>query len=472
MSETAEMSMERTLSSKKLSGVGAFTLEMPTGLSSTGLDVNGTSRDDDNVVADMTEEPSPAVIKENPVVEVADIKQPEQDPISSLDNQSVEETATAAGAFHEAVSSSGNTASPRVNDNDQASSCDPPPLRSSTISVSEVPLPGDEASELPPSKVDKTPLDIESALPSTSPSIDSVTPLTPRSMDIFTELPRLLSSPPVSPSHAAVTLPVEMGKMYSVDLSPRRGAFMAKTKITWRDRIRRYVQQYLVRAGRAVPASDAYYVAQEERFLRLLSHLVRIRGSLVRHRDLLPPFATSASQLGVDVWTATHANTSSDDSPVQDVHATDIVVGGAIRCLDTHIAKIESYRPLMATRAELKLDFDSYDRRARQLAPSARKARVETKLMEARVAFESCTLQLYRVFARYENERATMLHGELEMVRQALHAFLETQAKVMQIPIDPPAAPCMTKEEELFREMKTMGLTTPPPVEDIPTPML
>ncbi|RLO08008.1 hypothetical protein DYB28_013373 [Aphanomyces astaci] len=116
----------------------------------------------------------------------------------------------------------------------------------------------------------------------------------------------------------------EAGKFYTVDLthSTAHATSPLASSITFRDRMRRWVQRALVASGRvshfssfihptlflsclpshqANPSADEYFEQQKDRFLGLLQHLQAVQSSLKRHASLLTQFVGSASQLGVDI---------------------------------------------------------------------------------------------------------------------------------------------------------------------------
>jgi hypothetical protein len=137
-------------------------------------------------------------------------------------------------------------------------------------------------------------------------------------------------------------------------------------------------------------------------------------------------------------------------------------------------------KPLFAHRECLKTDFDSFDRRyaalkrkqhelchdthARQHNTTQREknsaaaavALCEAKVMEAKTRLDNLTLTLYRVFAKYESERDTMLNGELEMVRHVMHSFYEKGAMATQFQIEEKLSPlermAITAREEEVRQ--------------------
>jgi hypothetical protein len=104
------------------------------------------------------------------------------------------------------------------------------------------------------------------------------------------------------------------------------------------------------------------------------------------------------------------------------------VLAGALRFLDIHISAMKSAKSQIEHRKHVKLEFDCYERKVRKLEERTPVAtqhleRNRVKLQHAKEALQTVTFDLYRVFAKYESERDTMLNGELEMVRQVMHGF-------------------------------------------------
>lgn len=118
------------------------------------------------------------------------------------------------------------------------------------------------------------------------------------------------------------------------------------------------------------------------------------------------------------------------------------MLAGALRFLDIHINAMKSVRSQIEHRKRVKFDFDCYARKVRRLRATAtepsslqRLERNELKLQYARERLQAVTLDLYRVFAKYESERDTMLNGELEMVRQVMHSFYAKNAEATDFAI-------------------------------------
>ncbi|GLE05180.1 hypothetical protein PINS_up014168 [Pythium insidiosum] len=102
---------------------------------------------------------------------------------------------------------------------------------------------------------------------------------------------------------------------------------------------------------------------------------------------------------------------------------------------------MRSVKSQIEHRKHVKLEFDCYERKvARLSAPhstsNAKKLeRNLAKLQRAKDALQAATFDLYRVFAKYESERDTMLNGELEMVRQVMHGFYAKNASATNFAI-------------------------------------
>lgn len=121
------------------------------------------------------------------------------------------------------------------------------------------------------------------------------------------------------------------------------------------------------------------------------------------------------------------------------------MLSGALRFLDIHINAMKSVRSQIKHRKHVKLDFDCYESKVNHLrvraaasgngGSSHRLERNELKLATARQTLQTVTFDLYRVFAKYESERDTMLNGELEMVRQVMHNFYAKNAEATDFSI-------------------------------------
>ncbi|ETV63768.1 hypothetical protein, variant [Aphanomyces astaci] len=162
----------------------------------------------------------------------------------------------------------------------------------------------------------------------------------------------------------------EAGKFYTVDLthSTAHATSPLASSVTFRDRMRRWVQRALVASGRANPSADEYFEQQKDRFLGLLQHLQAVQSSLKRHASLLTQFVGSASQLGVDIRCVVQGsgeNVFSTAMASQEAQMTDAdaTLSGALRILEGRIQHMKSFHECLSRRTNLKLDVDSFERR-------------------------------------------------------------------------------------------------------------
>ncbi|GMF25310.1 unnamed protein product [Phytophthora lilii] len=123
---------------------------------------------------------------------------------------------------------------------------------------------------------------------------------------------------------------------------------------------------------------------------------------------------------------------------------------------------MKSVQSQISHRKDVKLEFDRYEqklskmRKRKDSGPSPQRLeRNEQKLHKARVALQTVTFDLYRVFAKYESERDTMLNGELEMVRQVMHNFYAKNADATNftIPEEVDRSIVDSRAEQLFKSM-------------------
>ncbi|KAF1776937.1 Cyclophilin-like domain [Phytophthora cactorum] len=140
----------------------------------------------------------------------------------------------------------------------------------------------------------------------------------------------------------------------------------------------------------------------------------------------------------------------------------DAVLSGAVRFLDIHINAMKSVQSQISHRKAVKLEFDRYEQKLSKMrkrkdagTSPQRLERNEQKLHKARTALQTVTLDLYRVFAKYESERDTMLNGELEMVRQVMHNFYAKNADAtnFSIPGEVDRSVVDARAEQLFKGM-------------------
>lgn len=260
---------------------------------------------------------------------------------------------------------------------------------------------------------------------------------------------------------------------------------------------------------------DDEYEQHEQRFLGLLQKLLDIRTSLEHYRaTALPLYSAACASLGADVWCVVSVDTvgkgtdaekfrhamcainetkevknhffnavrlacsvgcssccllacrgledsmtTASVSLTSNTHtlSQDEVLAGALRFLDIHINAMRSVTSQLAHRKRVKLDFDCYVRKLQTLqsASAQRRERNELKLARARETLLAVTCDLYRVFAKYESERDTMLNGELEMVRQVMHSFYARNAAATDfvIPEDVDRAALDAKTTQLYQAM-------------------
>lgn len=133
-----------------------------------------------------------------------------------------------------------------------------------------------------------------------------------------------------------------------------------------------------------------------------------------------------------------------------------------MRFLDIHINAMKSVKSQILHRKQMKLEFDCYEQKVSRLkqrrnsqGDCQRLERNEQKLQKARGALEEVTFDLYRVFAKYEGERDTMLNGELEMVRQVMHNFYAKNAEATDffIPEEVDRGVVDQRTEDIYKTM-------------------
>lgn len=137
-------------------------------------------------------------------------------------------------------------------------------------------------------------------------------------------------------------------------------------------------------------------------------------------------------------------------------------MSGAVRFLDIHINAMKSVKSQILHRKQMKLEFDCYEQKVSRLkqrrnsqGDCQRLERNEGKLQNARKSLQEVTLDLYRVFAKYESERDSMLNGELEMVRQVMHNFYAKNAEATDfvIPEVVDRGVADQRTEDIFKNM-------------------
>ncbi|RLN91308.1 hypothetical protein BBJ28_00013267 [Nothophytophthora sp. Chile5] len=120
---------------------------------------------------------------------------------------------------------------------------------------------------------------------------------------------------------------------------------------------------------------------------------------------------------------------------------------------------MKSIQSQISNRKSVKLEFNRYERKLTKLRrrkdSAQRLERNEQKLDKTRAALQTVTCDLYRVFAKYESERDTMLNGELEMVRQVMHNFYAKNAEATDfaIPEDVDRSVVDSRTEQLYKSM-------------------
>ncbi|KUF92828.1 hypothetical protein AM588_10006684 [Phytophthora nicotianae] len=208
--------------------------------------------------------------------------------------------------------------------------------------------------------------------------------------------------------------------------------------------------------------------------------MCRVHKSLEHYRTTaLPVYCSSCASLGADVWCVVsvdavgkgadaekfrHAMCAINETKEAKNHFfnADAVLSGAVRFLDIHINAMKSVQSQISHRKNVKLEFDRYEQKLSRLrkrkdagtAPQ-RLERNEQKLQKARMALQTVTFDLYRVFAKYESERDTMLNGELEMVRQVMHNFYAKNAEATNFSIrgEVDRSVVDARAEQLFKSM-------------------
>ncbi|KAL3664120.1 hypothetical protein V7S43_011004 [Phytophthora oleae] len=259
------------------------------------------------------------------------------------------------------------------------------------------------------------------------------------------------------------------------------GAVLQSRRIErlWRQH-KRKLQYQIGRVHKQLASPDDVYEQHEQRFLGLLQKLLDIRKSLEHYRaTALPLYCSSCASLGADVWCVVsvdavgkgadaekfrHAMCAINETKEAKNHFfnADAVLSGAVRFLDIHINAMKSVQSQISHRKDVKLEFDRYEQKLSKMrkrkngkTSPQRLERNEQKMHKAREALQTATFDLYRVFAKYESERDTMLNGELEMVRQVMHNFYAKNAEAtnFSIPEEVDRSVVDARAEQLFKKM-------------------
>lgn len=267
----------------------------------------------------------------------------------------------------------------------------------------------------------------------------------------------------------------------SSDKSAVEGVTLQSRQTLWLQHKRKLQFQVMCCVHKHVASPDDVYEQQKQRFLGLLQKLLDIRKSLEHYRmAALPLYCSACASLGADVWCVVgvdavgkgaeaekfrHAMCAINETKEAKNHFfnADAVLSGAVRFLDIHINAMKSVQSQIAYRKDVKLEFDRYEQKLGKLRKCTKSTRMslqrlernEQKLVKARAALKSVTVELYRVFAKYESERDTMLNGELEMVRQVMHNFYAKNADATNylIPDEVDRSIVDARAEQLFKSM-------------------
>ncbi|KAG7396253.1 hypothetical protein PHYBOEH_002571 [Phytophthora boehmeriae] len=258
------------------------------------------------------------------------------------------------------------------------------------------------------------------------------------------------------------------------------GAMLKGRRLVWQQHKRKLQYQILCRVRKQLASPDDVYEQHEQRFLGLLQKLLDIRKSLEHYRTTaLPVYCSACASLGADVWCVVsvdavgkgtdaekfrHAMCAINETKEAKNHFfnADAALSGALRFLDIHINAMKSVHSQISHRKDVKLEFDRYEQKVSKMRKckeagevTRRLERNEHKLSQARTALQTVTFDLYRVFAKYESERDTMLNGELEMVRQVMHNFYAKNADATNfaIPEEVDRSVVDSRTEQLFKSM-------------------
>lgn len=256
-----------------------------------------------------------------------------------------------------------------------------------------------------------------------------------------------------------------------------------KPRLSWLVQKRKLKMQLLASFGSSSTSSDELYQQHEQRFLALQQKLLDIRKSLDRYRTkALPEYCAACATLGADVWCVVgvdavgkgmdpekfrHAMCAINEAKELKSHYfnADEVLAGALRFLDIHINAMKSVKSQIENRKHAKLDYDCYAQKVARLAERKQETskqldRNRVKLQKAKEALQTATFDLYRVFAKYESERNTMLNGELEMVRQIMHGFYTKNADATNFKIveEVDRALIDQRTEQIYKDMVSKEL--------------
>ncbi|KAF1318386.1 hypothetical protein FI667_g14019, partial [Globisporangium splendens] len=244
----------------------------------------------------------------------------------------------------------------------------------------------------------------------------------------------------------------------------RSSGTLKNKRLSWQMQKRKLQYQLLSSFGKKNLASpDDDYEQYEQSFLGLLQKLLDIRKSLEHYRiTALPLYCSACASLGADVWCVVSVDAVGRGADAEKFRHAMMKSSGALRFLDIHINAMKSVKSQIDHRKRVKLDFDCYKKKLSKLkeraAPASSSQRIERnefKLQKSREMLQAVTLDLYRVFAKYESERDTMLNGELEMVRQVMNGFYAKNAEATDFVIaeEVDRAALDAKTEQIFKTM-------------------
>ncbi|CBN78823.1 conserved unknown protein [Ectocarpus siliculosus] len=133
----------------------------------------------------------------------------------------------------------------------------------------------------------------------------------------------------------------------------------------------------------------------------------------------------------------------------------DAAVAKAVESLENKMAPFAELDKMIMSRNKLKLDYDHYMRKVRDLkekpgSDAAKLSNNEAKLTAARQRLQEATGKLYKGFGYYDAVGGTLCQPEIEMLKQAQQGFFGSAFSVVKgVPARDP--------QEVAREIESVG---------------
>eukprot|EP00903_Cladosiphon_okamuranus_P009398 g8962.t1 len=222
---------------------------------------------------------------------------------------------------------------------------------------------------------------------------------------------------------------------------------------------RRRLKENIAQKTGKEAADNSEFEERAQRVADLREKIVKVRDAMKRQLDCSRALCLACADLGNACAEVELRDVDFQNSQFQldeDMRKQlDVAVAQALESLEKKLTPFGELDKMIMSRNKLKLDFDHYTRKVRDLKEKpgsdvAKLSNNEAKLTAARQRLQEATSKLYKGFGYYDAVGGTLCQPEVEMLKKAQQGFFGSAYTVVKaMPARDPA--------EVAREVEAVG---------------